>query len=484
MKSQRIKVFFFPFLLLLFTALSTPEVAADSGYTRERSEALFHLIDWHEYTPDTFLKALEEQKPIFLLISAPAWCYWCHVYESEDYLYHPELYPYINENFIAIFIDSDKRPDLTKKYLEGGWPSTTIFTPDFRRIFGFSGPQDPHALKEYFEQIINQLKDKSFTEFSDEFRYEKTEPVVPEEEQLTGIEQAFLSYLERTFDPTFGGFILGGSPESPRVQKFPAGLAHKYLLERYDATGKSEYLDMVKTTFNNHYTDRAEIDSAYHLYDPVEGGFHRYSTKRDWAIPHYEKMLSDQAKLIRAYAHLLNISDDARVRNAFQGSFSFVIRKFYDDEGGFYTSQDAYLEEGYYGLPAEERKKIEPPYIDRTRIMDANAMMISTLLYLYEVFGEKEYEATSRKSLDFITAKMIGREGAYYYYDYDKQEPSLTGQSISNAWAMLVFLDGSRVLKEKGYLETAVQLARYSLDTLYDWQSGGFFERNSRDAFT
>jgi hypothetical protein len=129
--------------------------------TRERSEALFHLIDWHEYTPDTFLKALEEQKPIFLLISAPAWCYWCHVYESEDYLYHPELYPYINENFIAIFIDSDKRPDLTKKYLEGGWPSTTIFTPDFRRIFGFSGPQDPHALKEYFEQIINQLKGRS-----------------------------------------------------------------------------------------------------------------------------------------------------------------------------------------------------------------------------------------------------------------------------------------------------------------------------------
>ncbi|TNF56492.1 hypothetical protein EP227_00670, partial [bacterium] len=291
-----------------------------------------------------------------------------------------------------------------------------------------------------------------------------------------------LSYLERSFDPAFGGFILGGDHESPRIQKFPAGLAHKYLLELYDATGKSEYLDMVKTTFNHHYTDRTEIDSAYHLYDPVEGGFHRYSTERDWTIPHYEKMLSDQAKLIRAYAHLLNISDDARIRNAFQGSVSFVIGKFYDDEGGFYTSQDAYLEKEYYGLPAEERKKIEPPYIDRTRIMDANAMMISTLLYLYEVFGEEDYETFSRKSLDFISAKMIGQEGAYYYYDYDKKKPSLTGQSISNAWALLVFLDGSRVLKETEYLDTAVQLARYSLDTLYDWESGGFFERNSRDS--
>jgi uncharacterized protein YyaL (SSP411 family) len=264
MRSQKIKVFFFLFLFLVSTALSTPEVIADSSYTRERSEALFHLINWHGYTPDTFLKALEEKKPIFLIISAPAWCYWCHVYESEDYLYHPELYPYINENFIAIFVDSDKRPDLTRKYLEGGWPSTTIFTPDFRRIFGFSGPQDPHALRVYFEQIIHQLKDKSFTEFSDEFRYEETEPVVPEEEQLTGIEQAFLSYLERTFDTTFGGFILGRSPERSQVQKFPAGLAHKYLLERYDTTGKSEYLDMVKTTFNHQYTDRADIDSTQH----------------------------------------------------------------------------------------------------------------------------------------------------------------------------------------------------------------------------
>jgi cytochrome c-type biogenesis protein len=482
MRSQRIKVFFFLFLFLVSTALSTPEVIADSRYTRERSEALFHLIDWHGYTPDTFRKALEEQKPIFLIISAPAWCYWCHVYESEDYLYHPELYPYINENFIAIFVDSDKRPDLTKKYLEGGWPSTTVFTPDFRRIFGFSGPQDPQALRVYFEQIIHQLKDKSFTEFSDEFRYEETGPVVPEEEQLTGIEQAFLSYLEKTFDSTFGGFILGSSPERPQVQKFPAGLAHKYLLERYDTTGKSEYLDMVKTTFNHQYTDRADIDSTYRLYDPVEGGFHRYSTQRDWTIPHYEKMLSDQAKLIRAYAHLLNITDDSRVRNAVEGSVSFVLRKLYDNDGGFYTSQDAYLEEEYYGLPAEEREKIEPPYIDRTRIMDANAMMISTLLYLYEVFGDKEYEAASRKSLDFITAKMIGREGAYYYYDYDKKEPSLTGQSVSNAWAMLVLLDGSRVLKEKKYLKKAVKLARYSLDTLYDWQSGGFFERNSSDS--
>src|SRR3989338_5134073 len=114
------------FLIVLLS--STQLVSAESKYTREKSEELFHLIDWQEYKPETFEKALEEQKPIFLMLSAPAWCYWCHVYESEDYLYHLGLYPYINENFIPIFVDSDKRPDLTRKYLEGGWPSKTIFS--------------------------------------------------------------------------------------------------------------------------------------------------------------------------------------------------------------------------------------------------------------------------------------------------------------------------------------------------------------------
>jgi len=125
-------------------------------------QSLFPLIAWQEYSATTFERALEEQKPIFLLISAPAWCYWCHVYESEDYLFHPDLYPYINENFIPIFVDSDKRPDLTRKYLEGGWPSTTIFSPDFRRISGFSGPRDPKGLLTYFEQVVDYLSTINF----------------------------------------------------------------------------------------------------------------------------------------------------------------------------------------------------------------------------------------------------------------------------------------------------------------------------------
>ena len=138
------KKIIFSIILLFFSFIQT--VNAESKYTRENSEELFNLIDWQEYEPDTFEKASREQKPIFLVISAPAWCYWCHVYESKDYLYHDNLYPYINGNFIPVIIDSDKRPDLTRKYLEGGWPSTTIFSPDMRRIAGFTGPRNPNGV--------------------------------------------------------------------------------------------------------------------------------------------------------------------------------------------------------------------------------------------------------------------------------------------------------------------------------------------------
>ncbi len=450
--------------------------SSDIGYTRERAEKLFHLIDWFEYNLETFQKAVKEQKPIYLVLSAPSWCYWCHVYESEDYLYHPELYPYINEHFIAVFIDSDKRPDLTKKYLEGGWPSTTIFTPDMNRISGFSGPGDPRALKEYLVKVVAFMKDRTFSERAGQVAYKEMPPMIPEQDSLDTAENMLLDHLISAYDTTFGGFSRGS-----RGQKFPNGFVYKLLLELYEEKGNDDYLHMIRNTFNNQFTDIAEMKEKYRLFDPVEGGFHRYSTREDWTVPHYEKLLADQAKILRAYAHLLKIDNDQKVRHAVESSVSYITTSLYDRKGAFYSSQDAYLEGAYYGLTAGERQKISPPYIDKTRIIDANSMMISTLLCIFDVFGDRESRDAAINSLEFIKREMIGREGAYYYFDYEKNRAFLTGQAISNAWALLAFLDAHDLLGDKAYLETSLTLAEYSLNNLYDWNSGAFFKRNTKD---
>ena len=128
----------FLFLLTLLLLFSGPVIASEK-YSYHKAEELTPLIEWRDYNSQAFLEAQEEHKPIFLLLTAPSWCYWCQVYESEDYLFHPDVVATINEKFIPIYFDADKRQDLTRQYLEGGWPSTTVMMPDKTRLYGFSG---------------------------------------------------------------------------------------------------------------------------------------------------------------------------------------------------------------------------------------------------------------------------------------------------------------------------------------------------------
>ena len=470
------------FLLLLCFLLLTSLVSAEEKYTREESEKLFHLLEWQDYSPDTFAKALQEQKSIYLVVSAPAWCYWCHVYESEDYLYHPALYPYINEHFIPVFVDSDKRPDLTRKYLEGGWPSTTLLAPDGRRINGFTGPREPLGLRSYLGEVITYLANQEFSNYAIDFNYEVTKPLLPEVSKITQFENNILTYLASNHDEEYGGFVNKNDPNWRAGQKFPSPLGYELLLQEFERTHDDQYLEIVHTTFRNQYTRVSELETRYHLYDPVEGGFHRYSTSRDWSVPHYEKMLGDQAKFILAYDHLFRLTGDSDVGISVNKTISFVMDKFLDPEGGFYSSQDAYLEEEYYGKTADERAGIDPPYVDKTRIADLNARMISTFLQLYRLHGNDEYRITAEKSLDFMEEHLVDKRGVLHHYDDEKQEAFLTGQGLSNAWALLAFVEGYDTLGDSRYLETAEQIAEYSLGNLYDWRAGGIVERNSMDS--
>ncbi len=124
-------------IFILFLSIS--KVSAAAQYSYKNTEKLKPLIEWRSYEANTFKEAVRENKPIFILISAPSWCFYCRMYESRDYLFNKKIYPYINKHFIPIYVDSDKRRDLTRRYLQGGWPSTVILRPNGKKIIGWAG---------------------------------------------------------------------------------------------------------------------------------------------------------------------------------------------------------------------------------------------------------------------------------------------------------------------------------------------------------
>ncbi|MDE1871895.1 MAG: thioredoxin domain-containing protein, partial [Thaumarchaeota archaeon] len=215
-------------------------------YSFQHAEELKHLINWQDYGPQAFKQAQEENKPIMLLLTAPSWCYYCQVYESEDYLYNPDVVKMINQDFIPVYIDSDKREDLTGQYLQGGWPSTAILTPDGQIFFGYSGPRPVQNMLANFQQAVDYVNSHKFSsEFS--YSYQKHPQVVLTEKQLADLPDAYANYNLKLYDTVYGGFGTG--------QKFPEARTLDFFLDMYQKTGNRTYLGLVQNTLKNQYTD-------------------------------------------------------------------------------------------------------------------------------------------------------------------------------------------------------------------------------------
>jgi len=272
------------------------------------------------------------------------------------------------------------------------------------------------------------------------------------------------------YDSVNGGFGIG--------QKFPQGRTLDFSLELYEYTGDNRWLELVQNTLKNQYTKIDNLDSDYNLFDPVEGGFHRYGTQTDWTPPHYEKMLYDNARLLKAYYHLLKIDpNDELVQEVVNKTISFIEQNWYDyKNGGFYGNSDVHGEDVYYGkYPRPEEK----PRIEKTKYTNWNAEAILTYLYIFKISGDEKYRSIAEKSLDFFRKELITTDGAYHFEKDGKKE--VKGSLLDNSYILLAFVEGYEVLEKVEYLKTAEQLADYCLDNLYDWNSGGFFERNSPD---
>jgi hypothetical protein len=325
-------------------------------------------VDWYPWGEEAFARARAEDKPVLLSVGYSA-CHWCHVMERESFG-NPEIAAVMNAGFVSVKVDREERPDVDHIYMQavqsltghGGWPMTVFLTPDGTPFYGgtYFPPEDRHGLPG-FPRLLAAL--------AEAWQSRRAEVVQSGRElaeslgqtdrlrraaTLLGDEQLFAAFqgISSQFDEEWGG--LGGAP------KFPQPMIWEFVLRFFKRTGNPYAQRMVHTTL---------IRMARGgMYDQLGGGFARYSVDPHWMIPHFEKMLYDNAQLASLYLHAWLAFGDPECLRVCEETLDYVLRDMTDPAGGFYSAEDADSEghEGkFYVWTADEIRAVLGPDADR-----------------------------------------------------------------------------------------------------------------------
>ncbi len=298
-------------------------------------------VDWYPWGDEAFAKARNEDKPIFLSIGYSA-CHWCHVMERESFE-NDSIANIMNEHFVNIKVDREERPDLDDIYMSfvqmstgsGGWPMSVFLTPEAKPFFGgtYFPPQDAYG-RPGFPQILHAVveawnTDREGIVHGAETAVERLQAVLQTVQPATNLEPeaidtATQQMLQR-FDPIDGGF--SGAP------KFPPSYALSVMMRQYSRTNEPRLLKAVTFTLDKMANGG--------LYDQLGGGFHRYSVDAQWLVPHFEKMLYDNALLTVAYCDAYQLTQKPLYRRIVSETLDYILRDMTDESGGFHSAEDA-----------------------------------------------------------------------------------------------------------------------------------------------
>ena len=347
--------------------------SAASAYLQS---AVSQPVDWYPWGPEAFARAKQEDRPILLDIGG-AWCHWCHVIDHESYE-DPEVAAIINQHFIAIKVDRDERPDVDARYQhavqaisgQGGWPLTAFLMPDGKVFFGgtYFPPEDSSGRPSFKRVLLSAAqyyrdnREEVERAAADLHRQlsQALAGTAPGELDPALVTQA-LDDIARTFDMQNGGF--------GRAPKFPHTGTMELLIRRAFRTHDDLPLTMIARTL--------ERMGRGGVHDQLGGGFHRYATDAHWIVPHFEKMLYDNAGLLANYVHGYQLTGNAIFREVALGTYHYLKTALWDKaRGGFYASQDADIgphDDGdYYTWTLDEVRAVLPEDEFRAAILHYN----------------------------------------------------------------------------------------------------------------
>ena len=445
-------------------------------------------VDWHPWGEEALTKARLENKPIFLSIGYAA-CHWCHVMEHESFE-DPETAALMNEYFVNIKVDREERPDLDSIYMQattamtgsGGWPMSVFLTPDLRPFYaGTYFPPVPRYNMPSFKELITSLA-KVWREQGDEVNRVGNQVFqhIQQQTQINlnknafsqeSLEEATQSLLD-SYDWGYGGW--GAAP------KFPQPMTIEFLLRRA-LTEPSQREQLLKAC--RHVLNAMARGG---MYDVVGGGFARYSVDNFWKVPHFEKMLYDNAQLALAYLHGYLVTGEVNFRRVCEETLDFILRELTGPDGGFYSSLDADSE-------GEEGKFYVWTHTEIENVLGPDFDFFKTA-YGITPQGNWEGKTILQRALDDSTlaARFKLDPGAVPAKLAESHSRLLTARSTRvrpgtddkvlvmwNALALSAFAEAGRYLGRKDYLDAASRSARFLMENLYEnkrlsrsWRAG------------
>jgi uncharacterized protein YyaL (SSP411 family) len=416
-------------------------------------------ITWSPWSADAFARARGESKPVLLFISA-AWCHWCEEMDRTSYA-DPAIQRLINEGFVAVRVDADKRPDIHERYGLGGLPTTAFLTADGDVLGG--GTYVPIGR---MPLVLEQVT-RAFSSRREEIA-ERAQALAdrPTESGGTPVSaDVLLAGVLDAYDSQHGGF--GVAPKFPLTA--PLHLAIRLHEESPDSSG-SLTRDIVEHTL--------DAMAGGGLYDEVDGGFFRYAATRDWQSPRQEKLLDVNAALLRLYVDAAAVFGLARYRERVVDVLRYAQTWLADPvDGGWAGSQRA--DDLYYSLDAHERSRTTAPLVDRTLYTGWNAAMASAVLRAAQLLDDSELGRFALKSLErLLLACYQPGGGVAHYFDGAAHVRGLLDDQVLMATGAL---DAAEATGNITYEMMAEELAQYALRTMWDEQAGGFFDRVPSD---
>src|SRR5579871_485959 len=399
-------------------------------------------IGWMTWGAEAFERARSEDKPILLSISA-VWCHWCHVMDETSYS-DTGVIDAINRRFVPVRVDNDRRPDVNARYNMGGWPTTAFLAPDGTTLTGatYLPPQQMRRALDEIARFYTERK-AEIAEHAVTVQSRRAPQAPPADEALDDAPiLALAEQLRRSYDEEYGGF--GDAP------KFPQAELHEFLLTEWRVTGDPGLLAMAERTML--------AMARGGMYDHVEGGFFRYSTTRDWSVPHFEKMSEDHAGLLRVLATLQIFAPAQEVRATLVSAVGYVRRVLRDPQTGFFAgSQDA--DEEYYALPLEQRRTLDEPYVDRTSYTNWTCALAGALCLAGRALDDDALLADALQTLDNVHARLQGDDGLLLHVLPPGGAPDVRGLLVDQVAYLRALLDAHEISGEARFIERAIAIA-------------------------